>query len=107
VLPGEELPLLLQEGLEVVFGDAIDPSLDPAAVVDPLPGRVVKGRWDVDADPLVARAGMEIEGGMLLALLTAAVGLAAGAVLEHERAAEQGLVGEELDRSGSSVALLE
>jgi hypothetical protein len=43
---------------------------------------------------------------MFLALLTSAVGLATGAVLEHERVAEQGLVGQELDGAGTGVALL-
>ena len=98
--------LLLQEGLEVVLGDAMDQPLDPTAVVDPSAGRLVEGRRDVDADPPVARAGVEIEGRVLLALPAAAVGLAAGAMLEHERPADQGLVGQDLDRAGAGVALL-
>jgi hypothetical protein len=98
--------LLLQEGLEVVLRDAIDQPFDPAAVVDPPAGGVVQGRGDVDADPPVAGAGMEIEGRMFWALAAVAVRLAAGAVLEHERAADQGLVGQELDGAGAGVALL-
>src|SRR5262249_51841395 len=74
---------------EVMLGDAPDQALDPTAVVDPSAGRLVEGRWDVDADPPVARAGVEVEGRGLLALLAAAVGLAAGAMLEHERPAGQ------------------
>ena len=49
---------------------------------------------------------MEIQGRMFLALLTSTVGLAAGAVLEHERSAEQGPVGQELDGARAGVALL-
>ena len=64
---GQDLLLLLQEGLEVVLGDALDQALDPTAVVDPSAGRLVEGRRDVDADPPVARAGVEIEGRVLLA----------------------------------------
>jgi hypothetical protein len=79
---------VLQEGLKMVLGDAIDQPLDPTAVVDPSTGRLMEGRGDVEADPPVARAGVEIEGRVLLTLLAAAVGLAAGAVLEHERTAE-------------------
>jgi hypothetical protein len=105
-LAREELLLLLQEGLEVVLRDAIDQPFDPAAVLDPLAGGVVEGRGDVDADPLVARAGVERECRMLLARAAVAVGLAAGAVLEHERAAEQGLLSQELDGAGAGVALL-
>lgn len=89
-----------------MLGDAIDEPLDPATVVNPPAGGVVEGRRDIDADPPVAGAGMEIQGRMFLALLTSAVGLAAGAVLEHERAAEQGLVGQELDGAGAGIALL-
>jgi hypothetical protein len=72
----------------VVLGDAIEEPLEPAAVVDPEAGGVVEGRWDIDADPLVTGAGVEVERGMLPALPTSAVGLAAGAVLQDERAAE-------------------
>jgi hypothetical protein len=79
---------LPQEGLEVVLGDTIEEPLEPAAIVDPEAGGVMEGRWDIDADPAVAGAGVEIERGMLLALLTSAVGLAAGAMLEYERAAK-------------------
>jgi hypothetical protein len=72
----------------VVLGDPIEEPLEPAAVIDPEAGGVMEGRRDIAADPAVAGAGVEIERGMLLALLASAVGLAAGAVLEHERAAE-------------------
>jgi hypothetical protein len=92
--------------LDVVLGEALDEPFDPAAVVDPSAGGVVEGRWDVDADTWVARAGVEIEGRMLRASPAAAVGLAAGAVLEHERAAEQGPVGQELDGAGAVAAPL-
>jgi hypothetical protein len=95
-----------QEGLEVVLGDTIEEPLEPAAVVDPEAGGVMEGRRDIDADPPVAGAGVEIERGMLLALLTSAVGLAARPVLEHERAADQGSVGQDLDGAGAGVPLL-
>jgi hypothetical protein len=104
-LARKDLLLLLQEGLEVVLRDAIHESFDPVAVLDPLAGGVVESRGDIDADPLVARAGVEMESRMLLARATVAIGLAAGAVLEHERAAEQGLVRQELDGAGAGVAL--
>ena len=90
----------------MVLGDALDQPLDPTAVVDPSAGRLVEGRRDVDADPPVARAGVEIEGRVLLALPAAAVGLAAGAMLEHERPADQGLAGQDLGRARAVVALL-
>jgi hypothetical protein len=105
-MAGQDLLLLSQEGPEVVLGDAIDQPLDPATVVDPSAGRVVEGRWDVDADPPVARAGVEVECRVLLALLAAAVGLAAGAMLEHERTAERGLVGQEPDGPRAGITLL-
>ncbi len=95
-----------QEGLEAVLGDAIEEPLEPAAVVDPEAGGVMEGRWELDADPPVACAAVEIERGMLPALLTSAVGLAAGAVLERERAADQGSVGQDLDGAGAGVPLL-
>jgi hypothetical protein len=86
--------------------DVIDPPVDLAAGRDRGADRLVEVRRDVDANPPVARAGMKVESRMLLAGLTPAVGLAAGAALEDERASQQGLVGEELDGAGSRVALL-
>ncbi len=65
----------------------------------------MEGRRDVDAGPPVARAGVEIEGRVFLAL-PAAVGLAAGALPEHERAADRGLVGRDLGGAVAVVALL-
>jgi hypothetical protein len=102
----QDLLLLAQEGLEVVLGDTIEQPLEPAAVVDPEAGGVVEGRRDIDADPLVARAGVERERRMLLALLTSAVGLAARAVLEHERAADYGLVSQDLYGARAGIPLL-
>ena len=95
-----------KKGLKIMFRDVIDPLVDLAAGLDRGADGLVEGRRDVDANPLVARAGMEVESGMLLAGPTPAVGLAAGAVLKDQRAAKQGLVGEELDGAGSRVALL-
>ena len=102
-LAGEDLLLPLQEGLKVVFRDLIDPLIDLAAGLDGGTQGLVEGRGDIDANPLVARAGMEIESGMLLAGLAPAVGLAAGAVLKDQRAAEQGFVGQKLDGAGACV----
>jgi hypothetical protein len=90
-----------------MLGDTLDQPMDPAAVVDPSAGRVVEVRGDVDADPLVAGAGMEVESRVLLAPLAAAIGLAAGALLEHERTADQGLIGQESDGARAGVALLD
>ena len=61
---------------------------------------------DIRAKPLAARAGVKIESGMLLPALAAAVGLAAGAVLEDQRTAEQGFVGEELDGPRAALSFL-
>src|SRR4029077_2365130 len=94
-LAGEDRLLLLQEGLEVLIRDVIDPLIDPAAGLNRGADRLVECRRDVDANPLVAGASMEVEGRMLLAGLTSAVGLAAGAVLKDQRATQQGLVGAE------------
>jgi len=97
VLARQDILLPHQEGLEVVFRDAIDELIELAAGLDPVSDRVVQGRGDVGTEPLVAQAGVKIESGMLLAALAAAVGFAAGTVLENQRAAEQRFVGEELD----------
>jgi hypothetical protein len=86
--------------------DLSDRVIDPAAGLDGGTDRLVEGRWDIEAHPLIPGAGVEIEGGMLLAGLTPAVGLAAGAVLKDQRAAEQGFVGEELDGARACLALL-
>jgi hypothetical protein len=96
----------LQEGLEVMFRDALDESVDLAAGLDPGSDRVAERRGDVGAEPLATRAGVKIESGMLLAALAAAVGLAAGTVLEQERAAEQGFVGKELDGARATLSFL-
>ena len=88
----------------MVLRDAIDQPLNSEAVVDPAAGGVVEGRGNVDADPSVRRAGVEIEGWMLLAPLATAVRLAAGTVLEHERAADERLVGQDLDGAGAGLA---
>ncbi len=87
----------------MVLRDAIDQPLNSEAVVDPAAGGVVEGRGNVDADPSVRRAGVEIEGWMLLAPLATAVRLAAGTVLEHERAADERLVGQDLDGAGAGL----
>ena len=104
-LAGEDRLFLLQEGLEVRFRDPIDLLIDRAAGLDRGADRRVEGRRDRDANPLVARAGMQVESRMLRAGLTPAVGRAAGAVLKDQRATQQGFVSEELDRTGSCVVL--
>jgi transketolase N-terminal domain/subunit len=80
--------------------------IDLTAVLNRRADRLLKGRGDINANPLVTEAGMKIESGMLLSGLAAAVGLAAGAVLEDQSAAEQGFIGEELDGAAARVALL-
>ena len=89
-----------------MLGDLIDQPFDPAAVLDPLADRVVEGPGNVGAN-LPTGAGVEIECRMLLAPLAAAVGLAARAVAKHQRAAEKGLVGQELSGAGTRVSLLD
>jgi hypothetical protein len=105
-LAAEDRLLLLQEGLEVVIRDLIDQVIDLMAVLNGRADGLMEGLGNINANPLVAEAGMKIEGRMLLPGLAAAVGLAAGAVLEHQGAAEQGLISEELDGTGACVALL-
>lgn len=102
-LAGQDRLFLLQEGLEVLFRDLIDPLIDLATGVNRGADRLVEGRRDVDANPLVARAGMKVESRMLLTGPTPAVGLAAGAILKDQGAPQQGFVGEELDGAGSRV----
>jgi hypothetical protein len=92
--------------LEIEIRDLIDPAIDLTAVLNRRADRLVEGRGDINAHPLVAEAGMKVESGVLLAGLAVARGLAAGAVLEHQRAAEEGLIGEELDGPGAGIALL-
>jgi hypothetical protein len=89
-----------------MFRDQIDPLINLAAGLNGGADGLVEGRRDVDANPLVARAGMKVESGMLLASPTPAVGFAAGAVLKDQRATQHGFVGEELDGAGSCVSLL-
>jgi len=96
----------LQEGLEIEIGDLIDELIDPMAILNRRADRLVECRGDIEAHPLVAEAGMKVEGRMLRSGAAAAGGLAAGAVLEHQGAAEQGLLGEELDGPGARGALL-
>jgi len=92
-----------QEGLEVVLGDLIHELFDPLASLDPLADRLVEGFGDVSVNPPVAIADVKIECRMLLALLAAAVAFTAGAVLKRQRAAEKGLVGEELNGARTSI----
>src|SRR5947209_1720662 len=105
-LARQDLLFPLQQGLEVVSRGAIDELVDLAAGLDPGSDGFVEGRRDVGANPLVARAGVKIGGGMLLPALGPAVGLAAGAVLEDQRAAEQAFVCEELDGAGATLSFL-
>ncbi len=105
-LAGKEFLLLFQEGLEVEIRDLIDQVINLMAVLNRGADRLMKGRGNINANPPVAKAGMKRESGMLWSGLATTVGLAAGAVLEHQRAAEQGFLGEELDGTGACVALL-
>jgi hypothetical protein len=105
-LAREEFLFPLQEFLEIVLRDLIDQVVDLVAGLDGGANGLVEGRGDVDANAPVARACMEIESGMLLAGPASSAGLAAGAVLEHQRATEQGFVGEKWDGAGACVTLL-
>ena len=67
-----------------MFRGAIDPFIDLAAGLDRGTDGLVEGRRDVDANPPVARAGMEVESRMLRAGPTPTGGLAAGAVLKDQ-----------------------
>jgi hypothetical protein len=84
-------------------GRLINQSFDPATVVDPLADRVLEGRGNGGANLLASRAGRERDSRMLLALLAAAGGLATGAVMQYERAAEKEFAGEELSGAGTRV----
>jgi hypothetical protein len=66
-LASEDLLFPLQEGPEIVLRDVIHQVIDLVAGRDGGADVLVEGRGDVDADPLVAGAGMEIESRMLLA----------------------------------------
>jgi hypothetical protein len=92
--------------LEIAIGDLIDEVIDPMTILNRRADGLVEGRGDIKANPLVAEAGMKVESRMLGSGLAVTGGLAAGAVLEDQRAAEQGLIGEELDGPGARVALL-
>jgi len=65
-LAGEDRLLLIQEGLEVVIRDLIDQVIDLMAVLNGRADGLMEGCGDINANPLVAEAGMKIEGWMLL-----------------------------------------
>jgi hypothetical protein len=100
------LLFLLQEGLEVVPADLVDEAFDPLSVLDPAADGVMECPGDVSTDLAVAGAGVKVERRVLLALLATAVGLATGAESEHEGAAKERFVGEDLGGPGACVSLL-
>jgi hypothetical protein len=103
-LTGQEGLFPLEKGLEIVLGDLIDESFDPATVVHPFSDGVVEGLGNVGGPLLAIAAGVEIESRMFLAALAAAVGFATGAVPQHQRAAEKGFIGEVLSGAGACVS---
>jgi hypothetical protein len=89
--------------LEIVLGDLIEEPFEPAAVVHPETDGLVEGFGNVAGLLPALGAGIEIESRMLLAALAPAVRLAAGAVPQHQRAAEKGIIGEAVSGARSGV----
>jgi hypothetical protein len=87
-LPSECAFFLLQQLFEALLGDEVQQFLDFSPRLDPLADGVLQGVRDIDHAPLSPAANSEIQGDMLLALLAAAAGLAAGAGHFDEAAAE-------------------
>jgi hypothetical protein len=98
---------LFQETLKVLLGDLIDQSFDPATVLNPLANSFMEGPWNVGANLLLARTGIEIQSRMPLPALAATVGLTTRAVPQYQIAPEKRLIGEELSGTGACVPFLD
>jgi hypothetical protein len=102
-LAGQKRFLLLEEGLEIMLGDLIDEPFEPTAIIHPGPDGVVEGFGNVGGLLSALGAGVEIQSRMLLAALAPAVRLAAGAVSQHQRAAEKGIIGQAMSGARAGV----
>jgi hypothetical protein len=74
------------------------------AVLHPLADGFFQGARDVQQGASAFVPGGQIQGAVQLALLAAAGGLAAGAGAFDQRAAQEGLLGDQLDKPGTCLA---
>jgi hypothetical protein len=100
-----ELLLALEQLVELLLVECFELLAEASAVVEPLPHGVFQGARDVQQSALAAVADSQIQGTVQLAFAAAAGGLAAGAGVLDEGAAQEGLLGDELGELGTGVTL--
>jgi hypothetical protein len=99
-----KLLFALEELVELDLVEVLELLGEGAAVLDPLPDGFFQGAWDVkQGAPAVVPCG-QVQGAVQVALLAAAGGLAARACAFDQRAAQEGLVADQLGELGAGVA---
>jgi len=96
--------LALEQLLQLQLVEVLELLGKGAAVLHPQPDGFFQGAGDVQQSPSAVEAGSQVQGAVQMALLAAAGGLAAGAGAFDQGAAQEGLLGDQLDESGTGVA---
>jgi len=100
-----QLLLVLEQLVQLQLVEVLELLGEAAAVLHPLAHGVFQGPGDVQQGPSVLVPGSQIQGTVQLPLLAAAGGLAARAGPLDQGAAQEGLLGDQLDQAGTGVAL--
>jgi hypothetical protein len=99
-----QLLFALEQLLQVQLVEVLELLGESAAVLHPLADGFFQGAGDVQQSPSAVGAGSQIQGPVQLALPAAAGRFAAGAGAFDQRAAQEGLLADQLGESGTGVA---
>jgi hypothetical protein len=99
-----QLPLAQEQLVELQLVEILELLGEAAAVLHPPAGGLFQGAGDVQQGALPLVPSGQVQGAVQLALPAAAGGLAAGARALDQGAAQEGLLGDQLDEAGTGVA---
>jgi hypothetical protein len=100
-----QLLLALPELVELLLVEILELLAEAAAVLHPLAYGLFQGVRDVQQNLLPLMAAGQVQGAVQLTSLAAAGGLAAGAGAFDQGAAQERLLADQLDKSGTGMTL--
>jgi len=100
-----KLLFTLEQLVQLLLVEVLELLGKGATVLHPLADGLFQGARDVQQSALALVPGSQIQGTVQLASLATAGGLAAGAGPLDQRAAQEGLLADQLDQSGTGMAL--
>jgi hypothetical protein len=99
-----QLLLALEQLVQLLLVEVLELLREATAVVHPLAHRVFEGPGDVQQSPSALVPSSQVQGTVQLSVPAAAGGFAARAGPLDQGAAQEGLLGDQVDQAGTGVA---